>query len=115
MEPARPRGAALPATSVTSRREDRIPFKTFVHLYSSENHTFEVATTLDISCHGARVQTRTFWTPNLSLSVRSIQGNFYSRGRVVYCERQAGSFVVGLEMYYPEGKPRQQSKEQIQS
>jgi hypothetical protein len=69
--------------------------------------------TLDISCHGARVQTRTFWKPNLALSVRSIQGNFYSRARVVYCERHVGSFMVGLEMYYPEGNPHQRSAFQI--
>jgi PilZ domain len=77
--------------------------KMFVNLYSPENHTFEVALTTDISCHGARVVTRTFWQPNLAVSVRSIRGNFYSRGRVVHCERRAGSFAVGLEMYYPEG------------
>ena len=75
----------------------------FVHLYSPENHTFEVALTDNISCHGARVVTRTYWKPDLSISVRTIRGNFYSRGRVVHCERKAGSYAVGVEMYYPEG------------
>jgi PilZ domain len=87
----------------TSRKESRIPLKIFVNLYSPETHAFEVGQTSDVSCHGARVLTRTFWKPNLSVSIRSIRGDFYSRGRVVHCQRHRGSFIVGLEMYYPEG------------
>lgn len=89
---------------LSSRKEPRIPVKLFVSLYSPDNPTFEVASTIDISCHGARVVTKTFWQPNQHLSVRSIRGNLYSRARVVHCQRYAyDSFVVGLEMYYPEG------------
>ena len=87
-----------------SRKETRIPVKLFVNLHSPDNPSFEVASTIDISCHGARVVTKTFWQPNQHLSVRSIRGNLYSRARVVYCQRyKYDSFVVGLEMYYPEG------------
>ena len=90
-------------TPLASRKEVRIPIKLFVNLYSPENHTFEVTRTLDISCRGALVVTKNFWKLNQPLSVRAIRGNFYSRARVVHCHRRAGSFVVGLEMYYPEG------------
>jgi PilZ domain len=91
------------ADAFSRRKETRIPIKMFVNLYSLENHTFEVAPTVDISCHGARVVTKTFWRPDQPLSVRSIRGNFYSRARVAYCQRREDSFVVGLEMYYPQG------------
>ena len=89
---------------LASRREARIAIKLFVNLYRPEEQSFEVAPTVDISCHGARVLTKTRWEPNQALSVRSIRGNFYSRARVVHCQRHASDcFVVGLEMYYPEG------------
>lgn len=90
--------------SFTRRREDRTPANVFVNLYSPETHTFEVVVTTDISPHGARVVTKQFWRPNLPLSVRAVQGDLYSHGRVVHCERKGNVFVVGLEMYHPEGK-----------
>lgn len=93
----------MPDAPLECRKESRIPIKLFVNLYSPETHIFEVAPSVDISCHGARVTTKNFWKPNLPLSVRSIQGKFFSKGRVVHCQRQEGSFIVGLEMYYPEG------------
>ena len=90
--------------SLSRRREARIPIKLFVNLYRPDTQTFEVASTIDISNHGARVATRSSWVLNESLSVRSIRGNFYSRARVVHCQRDlTGAFQVGLEMYYPEG------------
>jgi hypothetical protein len=76
----------------------------FVNLFSADYPTSEVAPTIDISFHGARVVTKTFWRPNQQISVRSIRGRFYSRARVVHCERYSGdSFVVGLEISNPEG------------
>jgi hypothetical protein len=76
----------------------------FVNLYSPDNPTFEIAPTLDISCRGARVMTKTFWQPNQHLSVRSIRGDIHSRARIVYCKPHTwDSYVVGLEMYYPAG------------
>jgi len=68
-----------------SRKETRIPVKLFVNLHSPDNPTFEVASTIDISCHGARVVTKTFWKPNQHLSVRSIRGNL---------SREPVSFIV---------------------
>lgn len=76
----------------------------FVNLYSPDNPTFEVAPTIDISYHGVRVVTKTHWRKEQQVSVRGIRGKLYSRARVVYCqEYNEDSFVVGLELYYPEG------------
>jgi len=36
-------------------KEARIPVKMFVNLYSPDNPTFEVAPTIDISCHGVEL------------------------------------------------------------
>jgi len=97
-------GEALADTPLLCRKEARIPMKMFVNLYSPDNPTFEVAPTIDISCHGARVVTKKIWQPNQPLSVRSIRGNFYSRARVVHCQPYTDdSFVIGIEMYYPRG------------
>ena len=89
---------------LTGRKEARIPVKMFVSLYGPDSPSPELASTLDISCHGARVVTKTRWRPNQHLSVRSIRGNLYSRARVVHCQRHTyNSFIIGLEMFYPEG------------
>jgi len=78
--------------------------KMFMNLYSSDSQTFEIAPTIDISCHGARVVTKRIWQPNQHISVRSIRGNLQSRARVVHCQPYTGSsFLIGIEMYYPKG------------
>ncbi len=98
-------------TPLLCRKEARIPVKMFVNLYSPDNPTFEVAPTIDISCHGVRVVTKKIWRPNQPLSVRSIRGNFYSRARVVHCQPYTDdSFVIGIEMYYPRGDWTKPSK-----
>lgn len=76
----------------------------FVKLSSPENLTSEIAPTIDISCHGARVVTRRKWQPDEQISVRSIRGNLYSRARIVHCQPyKENSFVIGIQMYYPTG------------
>jgi hypothetical protein len=93
------------------RKEARIPAKMFVNLYDPDHPTFELAPTIDISCHGARVVTKKIWQPNQHLSVRSIRGNFYSHARVIYCQPyKDDSFVIGIEMYYPTGDWTKPSK-----
>ncbi len=87
-----------------NRKEIRIPMKMFVNLFSSDNPSFELAPTIDISCHGARVLTKRSWLPNQQLSIRSIRGTLNSRARVVHCEPSTdNSFVVGIEIYSPSG------------
>jgi PilZ domain len=94
----------LPETPPLCRKEPRIPVKTFVNLYNLGQPAFELAPTIDISCHGARVVTKNAWQPNQPISVRSIRGNLYSHARVVYCQPYTeNSFVIGIEMYYPTG------------
>ncbi len=107
----RPEGEALAETPPLCRKEARIVVKTFVNLYDPGKPTFELAPTIDISCHGARVVTKKFWQPNQPLSVRSIRGNLYSFARVVYCHPYTdNSFVIGIEMYHPTGDGTKPSK-----
>jgi hypothetical protein len=76
--------------------------KMLVRLDSSDNPRFEVAPTLDISSHGARVVSKLDWRPNQQLSVRSMHGDLYSRARVVHSQPYMDrSFVIGIELYYP--------------
>ena len=99
---SRPKGDELASAGLLCRKEVRIAVKMFVNLCSEDNPSAEVAPTIDISCHGARVVSKRRWQPNQQVSVRSIRGNFYSRARVVHCQLHAdNSFVVGIEMYYP--------------
>lgn len=91
-------------TPLLSRKEHRVALKMFVQLSSPGNPSSEIAPTIDISCHGARVVTRRHWRPDEHLSVRSIRGNLYSRARVVHCEPHGdNSFIIGIQMYYPTG------------
>jgi hypothetical protein len=91
-------------TQPKGRKEQRIAMKMFVKLSSPDHPSSEIAPTIDISCHGARVVTRRSWRPEEQLSVRSIRGNLYSRARVVHCQpHKDNSFVIGIQMYYPTG------------
>jgi hypothetical protein len=84
------------------RKEDRVPLKMFVNLRSSDNPSFEIASTIDISCHGARVVSRRNWQPDQQLSIRSIRGSLESLGRVAHCQPYTDErFVVGIEIYSP--------------
>ena len=89
----------MPETLV-HRKEDRVPLKMFVNLSSTDNPSFEIASTIDISCHGARVLTRRSWQPNQQLSIRSIRGSVKSFGRVAHCQPYTDNrFVIGLEIF----------------
>ena len=86
------------------RKEVRVPLKMFVNLSSSDDPSFEIAPTIDISCHGARVLTKRSWQPNQQLSVRSIRGNLNSLARIVHCQPfPENSFSIGIEIYSPTG------------
>jgi hypothetical protein len=82
------------------RKEVRVPLKMFVNLRSSDNPSSEIAPTIDISCHGARVVTTRSWQPNQQLSIRSIPGSLKSLGRVAHCQPcMDNRFVIGIEIY----------------
>jgi hypothetical protein len=53
----------VPDASLAHRKEDRVPLKMFVNLSSSGDPSFELASTIDISCHGARVVTKEIGSP----------------------------------------------------
>lgn len=81
------------------RTESRIPEKVLVELYSLENVTHEITSTINISNHGVCVLTKAPWTPNQDVSVRSVPGNLYSRAHVVYCKPlRDHSFSIGLKL-----------------
>ena len=88
------------ATGPPARRtEIRTPMKVPVELYSFENATYELTYTVDVSPHGARVLTKDPWQSNQHLTVRSVQGNLYSRARVAYCQPLEGRcFAIGVEL-----------------
>jgi len=94
----------LADTPLLRRKEVRVAVKMFVNLCSAESPSFEIAPTLDISCHGARVVSKRAWQPDQQVSVRSIRGNVYSRARVVHCQPYTeNSYAIGIEMYFPTG------------
>jgi len=84
------------------RAENRISFKMFVKLSDPATGAFEITSTIDVSCHGARVVTKNLWEANRDLFLQPIRGSLRSRGRVAHCEtRQDGSYEIGLELYPP--------------
>jgi hypothetical protein len=89
-------------TPLVHRKEIRVPLKMFVNLSSSDNPSFEIAPTIDVSCHGARVLSRTSWQQNQQLSVRSIRGTLNSHARVAHCQPSTDNrFMIGIEIYSP--------------
>src|SRR5260370_18222412 len=86
------------------RTESRVPKKVLVELYSFDNAAYEITSTVDVSLHGARVLTKALWVPHQRLSVRSVQGNLFSRARIIYCTPLLHrSFSIGLELLHPTG------------
>jgi len=80
------------------RSEFRIPVKTFVNLSAFGERYYEIASTIDLSSHGARVLTRRSWQPNQKVSIRLIRGTLNCRARVVHCQPYTEDvFVIGIE------------------
>jgi hypothetical protein len=92
------------STTPLHRAESRIPMRMFVKLSNPENGEFELTSTVDISCHGARVVSRNFRETDQRVLIRSIRGNLYSHARVVHCRSLTkDSYAVGLELFHPTG------------
>lgn len=82
------------------RAEHRISLKMFVKLSDPSTGEFEITSTIDVSCHGARLLTRSPWETNQALLVQPIRGHLPSRARVAHSEtRDDGSHIIGLELY----------------
>jgi len=84
------------------RAETRTPIRVLVELCSFENVIYEVTYTVNVSRRGARILSKDAWKPGQRLSVRSIEGNLNSRGRVAYCHpTESGTYTIGLELDLP--------------
>jgi len=82
------------------RAEPRISLKMFVKLSDPVTGAFEITSTINVSCHGARIVTKNLWGTNRDLFVQPIRGSLPSRGRVTHCTtRQDGSYEIGFELY----------------
>ena len=93
---------ALVESPFLRRKESRVPMIAYVNLYSPDSPNFELAPTIDVSCHGARVVTKQIWEPNQKICVRSIRGHLNCDARVVYCyPYKKNVFVIGIELYNP--------------
>jgi len=90
------------AASSPQRAEHRIPMRMFVKLSDRDTGVFEL--TINVSCHGARVETKKYWEAGQHLWVRSIRGNLFSLARVAYCAPDASKgYVMGLDFQNPTG------------
>ncbi len=88
--------------SPSSRMEIRTPLEVPVELCSFENVTYEVAFTVDVSAHGARVLTKNPWQSKQRLTVRPVHRKLSSSARVAYCQSVGGnSFAIGVELPQP--------------
>lgn len=87
-------------TQLLRRKEIRVPLKMFVNLTTSDDPSFEIAPTVDISCHGARVITAKSWNLNEQVSIRTIRGSLKCLGRVAHCQPHSDNrFMIGIEIY----------------
>jgi hypothetical protein len=88
------------------RVEVRTPMEVLVDLASVDvRMPAQEAVTVNVSPRGARVLTTKPWKPSDRLNVRSLQGNFRSRARVVYCvPASQNRFAVGLQFFAAAGK-----------
>jgi hypothetical protein len=68
----------------------------------------DLAITENISVRGARVLTKTPWSANDSLLIRSLEGDLQSEARVIYRQSQRGNvYAIGLELVAPKGSWQQ--------
>jgi hypothetical protein len=64
----------------------------------------ELAITENISGRGARVLTKSPWSANDSLVIRSLEGDLQAEARVIYRQSQRGNvYAIGMELVAPRG------------
>ena len=84
------------------RTEGRSPEEILVELCSLENAAHEMASTVNVSHHGAQVLAQAPWEPNQDVSLRTIFGNRCLRAHIVYCKSLPNrTFSIGLESLQP--------------
>jgi hypothetical protein len=70
----------------------------------------ELTLTDNISGRGARVVTKTLWSANDSLVIKSLEGDLQSEARVIYRQPvRENVYAIGLELIAPTGKWRTKS------
>jgi hypothetical protein len=81
------------------RMEARIPTRVGLELSGpDEPLIYEIASTENVSRHGARVLTKRRWSPNDSVLVKLPQECLPSRARITYCQPLNGDeFAMGLQ------------------
>jgi hypothetical protein len=94
----------------TPRPERRIARAVAVQLSTIEGSpSAEKAFTENVSSHGARVVTKQRWKAEERVLLRSLESDFQSQARVVYCQLlPRNNFAVGLDLFSPTaewGKP----------
>jgi hypothetical protein len=68
----------------------------------------ELAITENISVRGARVLSKTPWSANDSLVIKSLEGDLQSEARVVYRQSlRENVYAIGLELITPRGNWQQ--------
>jgi len=90
----------------TPRAERRIARAVAVHLSTIDGSpSAEKAFTENLSSHGARVVTKQRWKPEECVLLKSLESDFESQARVVYCQLlQRNAFAVGLDLFSPTGE-----------
>lgn len=85
-----------------SRTEDRTRVRLHVQLCRSDAPNLrEMATALDISPHGARIETVLPWEPGTNILVKALRDSFEAQARVMYCSRQdSDNFILGIEILH---------------
>lgn len=96
-------GAIHPSNA---RLERRIPRAVAVQLSTIEGSpSAEKAFTENASSHGARVVTKQRWKAEERVLLKSLESDFQSKARVVYCQRlPRNAFAVGLVLFSPTGE-----------
>ena len=65
----------------------------------------ELTLTDNISGRGARVITKTLWSANDSLVIKSLEGDLQSEARVIYRQPvRENVYAIGLELIAPTGR-----------
>ena len=112
IQPRGSRGAGVARAIHASapRPERRIARAVAVQLSTIDGSpSAEKTFTENVSPHGARVVTKQRWKPEARVLLESLESDFQSQARVVYCQcLPRNHFAVGLDLFSPTaewGKP----------
>jgi hypothetical protein len=88
------------------RPERRIARAVAVQLSTIEGSpSAEKSFTENVSSHGARVVTKQRWKAEERVLLKSLESDFQSQARVVYCQLlPRNAFAVGLDLFSPTGE-----------